>query len=471
MSNQILYISMLAIYFILLIAVGFITKKQTKTASDYHIGGRRIGAIVSSFSFVAAYFSSVIIIGGGALGYRFGLATVWVAAINVVLGCFLAWAILGKKTRELTAKYKSYTMPDFFAKRFQSPFARIFSSIVIILFMIFYNISILKALGETSHVLLNIPYVWGVLLVGLIVLVYVSFGGYLAVVWTGFIQAIIMGAGLFYLLTRTLSVSGGMTQLVSDLKIVDPGLVHTPGLWGFPGLLSFTLVVSFGVWGMPQMLARFYSIKDNKAIRWGTVIATIGGGIAFIPFIAGSFAQIKFPGLENPDLAIPLLVEALLSPIGIAIFFVGVIAAGMSTFSSVLIITSGAMVRDLLKNAFGLNLKNKKEVRWTMLTNTVIGLISILVALNPPGLVADLIAFSWTVIASTCLAPFLIGLYWKGATKSGIISSMVGGFSISLLWMFLGQPFGIHGFIPGLIISFSLIFLVSLFTKKDILIT
>ncbi len=468
MSEKLFYIIVLALYFVLLLVIGFITRKQTKSSADYHIGGRRIGAVVSSFSFVAAYFSSVIIIGGGALGYRFGLATVWVAAVNVVLGCFLAWAILGKKTRELTAKYNSVTIPDFFAKRFQAPFARVFSSIVIVIFMIFYNISILKALGETSHVLLDIPYFWGVLLSGLIVLVYVSFGGYLAVVWTGFFQAIIMGAGLIFLLIRSLSDVGGMTNLVDRLNTIDPGLVSTPGLWGFPGLLSFTLVVSFGVWGMPQMLARFYSIKDNKAIRWGTVFATIGGAMAFIPFIAGSFARIKFPGLENPDLAIPLLVQALLSPIGIAIFFVGVIAAGMSTFSSVLIIVSGAMVRDLFKNAFRFEMKEKKEMRWTMITNMSIGLISIAVALKPPGLVADLIAFSWTVIASTCLAPFLIGLYWDGATKAGVISSMVGGFTISLLWMFLRQPFGIHGFIPGLVLSFLLIFIVSMLTKKDV---
>jgi solute:Na+ symporter, SSS family len=468
MSPQVIYILLVLVYFVFLIGIGIVSKRKTKSTSDYHLGGRQIGAIVSSFSFVAAYFSSVIIIGGGALAYRFGMATIWVASINVVLGCFLAWAVLGRRTRAMTAKLNAVTLPDFFAKRYQLPFARVFVSIVVCLFMIFYNISILKALGETSHVLLNIPYVWGVVLSGLIVLIYVSFGGYLAVVWTGFIQAIIMGAGLLLMLSRTLAESGGMTKMVADLRSINVGLVDTPGLWGYPGLISFTLVVSLGVWGMPQMLARFYSIKNNQAIRIGTIFATVGAMMAFIPFIAGAYARVRFPGLANADLAIPTLVNSLMSPWAVAIFFVGVIAAGMSTFSSVLIITSGAMVRDLFKTAFSVTMNEKKELRWTTLTNVLVGIVSIIIALKPPGLVAELIAFSWTVIAATCLAPFLLGLYWNGTTRNGALASMVGGFIVSLSWMALKQPFGLHGFIPGVGISFVLLIVVSLMGKDKV---
>lgn len=271
MKHPIFYLSILAVYFVFLIIVGFVTQKKTKSSSDYLIGGRKIGAMVSALSFVAAYFSSVVIIGGGAFGYKYGLSTLWIAAINVLLGCFLAWLVLGKKTRELTMKYNAVTLPDFFAKRYQLPFARIFVSLVISLFLIVYNVSILKGLGDTFQVLLGVPYVWGVIISGLIVLIYVSFGGYLAVVWTGFIQALIMGAGLILLLTNTLRVTGGLSAGVRSLSQINPGLVETPGIWGFPGLISYVLVVSFGVWGMPQMLARFYSIKSNKAIRTGTV--------------------------------------------------------------------------------------------------------------------------------------------------------------------------------------------------------
>jgi SSS family transporter len=469
MKHPIFYLSILAVYFVFLIIVGFVTQKKTKSSSDYLIGGRKIGAMVSALSFVAAYFSSVVIIGGGAFGYKYGLSTLWIAAINVLLGCFLAWLVLGKKTRELTMKYNAVTLPDFFAKRYQLPFARIFVSLVISLFLIVYNVSILKGLGDTFQVLLGVPYVWGVIISGLIVLIYVSFGGYLAVVWTGFIQALIMGAGLILLLTNTLRVTGGLSAGVRSLSQINPGLVETPGIWGFPGLISYVLVVSFGVWGMPQMLARFYSIKSNKAIRTGTIIATIGGAMAFIPYLVGALARTKFPELANVDQAIPMMVSHFMSPAATAIFFVGVIAAGMSTFSSVLIISSGAIVRDLLRTSFSVQINEKQEIHWNTLTNVFIGVISILIALKPPGLVLTLTAFSWAVIASTCLAPFLLGLYWKGTSRSGALASMLGGFLVSILWtMQKPPPFGLHGFIPGVASSFILLIAVSLASKDKI---
>jgi solute:Na+ symporter, SSS family len=469
MKHPVFYLTILAVYFVFLIFIGFWTQRKNKSSSDYLIGGRKIGAMVSALSFVAAYFSSVVIIGGGAFGYKYGLSTLWIAAINVLLGCFLAWLVLGKKTRELTKKYNAVTLPDFFAKRYQLPFSRIFVSVVICLFLIIYNVSILKGLGDTFQVLLGIDYIWGVIISGLIVLIYVSFGGYLAVVWTGFIQALIMGAGLILLLTNTLRVTGGLSAGVLALKNIKPGLVETPGVWGFPGLISYVLVVSFGVWGMPQMLARFYSIKNNKAIRTGTVIATIGGAMAFIPYLVGALARTKFPDLANIDQAIPLMVSNFMSPTATAIFFIGVIAAGMSTFSSVLIISSGAMVSDLMKKSFSLKINEKQEIRWNTFTNMLIGLISILIALKPPGLVLTLTAFSWAVIASTCLAPFLLGLYWKGTSQSGVLASMFGGFIVAIVWtMQKPPPFGLHGFIPGVAVSFLLLIVVSLLSKKKI---
>lgn len=465
MKINFLYIIVLAIYFAILIGIGFITQKNSKSSSDYHLGGRKIGAIVSALSFVSAYYSSVVIIGGGGFGYKFGLSTLWIAATNVFLGTFLAWLVLGKRTRKLTKKLDAETVPEFFARRFNLPFSRTFTSVVIALFMIIYNVSILKGLGTTFEVLLNIPYIWGVLLSGIIVLVYVAFGGYLAVVWTGFVQAIIMIGGLSILLVRGLQVAGGLTNGVKMLSQVQQGLVETPGVWGWPGLISYVMVVSFGVWGMPQMLARFYSIKDNKSIRIGIIWASIGASMALVPYLIGALARINFPGLANVDQVIPLFVNKFLNPFSISIFFIGVIAAGMSTFSAVLIISSGAIIRDFLKNSLHIKMTDKKEVKWSIMANVAVGVVSMAIAINPPGLILQLTAFSWAVIASACLAPFLLGLYWNGTTKSGVILSMVGGFITSIAWLIAKNPWGIHGFIPGVAVSFILLFVVSLVTK------
>ena len=466
MNSVLVYVIVLLLYFCILLTVGFLSQKKTKKPEDYHIGGRNIGALVSAFSFVAAYYSSVVIIGGGGFGYKYGMSSIWVGATNVLVGCFLAWLILGKRTRRLSKKLDAITIPDLFGKIYKSQFIKTFSAIIISIFLIIYNVSILKGLGNTFEVILDIPYIWGLIITGAIVLIYVSLGGYFAVVWTGFIQGLIMVFGLIALLFVTLNKVGGLTVGANMLREIDVGYVETPGIWGLNGLLSYALVVSLGVWGMPQMVTRFYSIKSDKAVRIGTLLATVGGAVAIIPYLVGALSRVLYPNITNVDLAIPMLVKNIMSPISGSIFFSAVIAAGMSTFSALLIILVGSLVRDLAKDSLKINMSNEKELFWCKITNLFVGIISIIIAIRPPGLILALTAFSWAVIASTCLAPYLMGLYWKGVTKNGAITAMVGGTFTSLLWMALKQPFGIHGFIPGIIISFLLIIVVSYLETK-----
>jgi len=328
-------------------------------------------------------------------------------------------------------------------------------------------VSILKGLGNTFEVILGIDYTLGLLISGFIVLVYVMFGGYLAVVWTGFIQAILMGAGLIYLFVVAMQKMGGLTQSVARLQAIQTGFVETPGIWGYSGLISYILIVSLGVWGMPQMVARFYSVKDNTAIRRGTLIATIGGSLAIIPYLLGALTRTIYPSIADVDLALPTLVNGIMPVFGISLFFIGVIAAGMSTFSSILIISSTSLIKDLWTDSFHKKLTEKNEIVYSRIINVLIGVVSIIIAWNPPGLVLTLTAFSWAIIASTCLVPYVFGLYWSKASKKGAFLSMVGGFLVALLWMIL-KPFPVHGFIPGVITSFVLYFVGSwMFPLKE----
>lgn len=161
-------------------------------------------------------------------------------------------------------------------------------------------------------------------------------------------------------------------------------------------MISYALIVSFGVWGMPQLLVRFYSIKSVDVLRIGTVVTSLGGSMALLPYLDGAIARVLHPGL----------------------------------------------------------------------TSAVVGLFSLGIALRPPALVRVLTAFAWAVIASTCLWPILFGIYWKGATRWGVLSSMASGLAVSLIWMALGSPFGLHGFIPGTAIGLIVLLLVSRFTRK-----
>jgi SSS family transporter len=447
--ERLTYIIVLVLYLAILAVVGIVTSRRLKSSSDFAIGGRSIGPWVTALSFVAAYFSSVLIIGGGGFGYRFGLATLWIGAANVLIGCMLAWIVLGKRIRRLTEETNSMTISEFLGKRYGSPSVMIFSATVIFLFLIIYNVSVVKGMANAIQVLMDVPYLAGVLISGIIIVFYVSVGGYFAVVWTSFIQAWIMIAGLLLLTAFSLRRVGGLAAAAEKLTAIDPGYVTTPGIWGWAGLVSFCLVVSLGTWGMPQLVIRFYSIKNTKVLRVGTVVVTVGAAIALLPYLNGAIARIFHPDLASPDLAIPTLTRSILPPIGGAVFLAGVIAAGMSTFAGVLIITSTSLVRDIFKGALGRSLDTAQELRLARRASALVGVVSILIAMRPPGLVLVLTAFAWAVIASTNLWPLLFGIYGKRTGSAGILASMVIGAGTAIAWTALGKPFGLHGFIAG----------------------
>lgn len=451
---MIVYLIVLTVYLGLLSAIGFYFRGASKSASDFAIGGRSVGPWVTALSFVAAYYSSVVIIGGGAFGWKFGLSTLWVGASNVFLGTTLAWIVLGRRIRRFSENLDAMTLPGFFAGRYGSPQARVFSAAATGLFLIIYNVSVLKGMANTFEVLMDLPYWSGVLISGVVILFYTAVGGYLAVVWTSFVQGIVMIAALLLLTFAALKKVGGLSMLADRLAEVGPGFVHSPGEWGWAGLVSFSLIVSLGTWGMPQLLIRFYSIKDAKMLRMGTVIVTVGAAVALLPYLNGAVARVLVPGIASPDQAIPALTALVLNDWGGALFLAGVVAAGMSTFAGVLIIISSSLVRDVWIEGLGRELAPAAELRANRIMSLGVGVISLLIALRPPALVLVLTAFSWAVIASTNLWPLLFGIYWKRTSPRATLVSMVAGSLAALLWQafrgYLPEPWsGVHGFLAG----------------------
>lgn len=479
MSSVAVYATVMVAYLAALVLMGIWMGRRTRSAEDFYIGGRQVGPWVTAFSFVAAYFSSVVIVGGGAFGYRFGMSTVWIAAMNVLVGCTLVWIVLGRRLWQFTKRLDTMTIPGFIGRRYDAREAEVFSAVIIFVFMIVYNVSVLVGMGRIMEGLMGIPYTTGVLIAGLIILVYVSIGGYLAVVWTSFVQAWIMIFGLLLLAFATLNAVGGLSAGAAKLAALSPGFVETPGVWGWGGLVSFALIVSLGVWGMPQLLVRFYSMRSTRVLRLGTVLATLGGAMAVLPYMTGALSRLVLPPLENPDLAIPMLTDTVLNPWGGAVFLAGVMAAGMSTFASVLIIVSGSLVKDLRRGgprrparpdgtadsespAAGSDAS--REILLGRLASMGAGLVSLVVAYRPPGLILVITAFAWAVIASACLWPVVLGVYWRRGTRAGATSSMIAGATVALVWMAMGKPFGVHGFIPGVAASLIVFVVVSLVT-------
>jgi Na+/pantothenate symporter len=219
---------------------------------------------------------------------------------------------------------------------------------------------------------------------------------------------------------------------------------------------------------MPQLIIRFYSIKDQKTFRLGTVIVTVGAAIAVLPYLNGALTRVLIPNLDNPDLAIPSLSRMVLSPAGAAILLAGVVAAGMSTFAGVLIIISSSLVRDVYLKGLGKKLTGTQEVFANRIVSASVGLVALAIAMKPPALILVLTGFAWAVIASTNLWPLLFGLYWRGASRAGAFVSMLAGAVTALVWTWAGKPLGIHGFISGSAVSLVVIVLVSLVKRSRI---
>lgn len=451
----------------MLFAIGIVTGARMKSSAEgFFLGSRSIGPWVTAFSFLSAYFSSVVIIGGGGFGYKFGMATLWIGATNVVVGTLLAWLVLGARTRRMTGRLRSITMPEFFARRYRSSPARMIAAVVITVFLVLYSVSILKGMGHVFEVLIDIPYIWGILLSGVIIVVYVALGGYLAVVWTGFFQGWIMLFGLILLTVLALGRLQGVERVFAGLAEIDAQkYLYTPGVWGWAGLISFSMIVSFGVWGMPQLVTRFYSIKSAKVLKLGTVVATIGGAMALLPYFNGALTRVLYPALENADTAIPTLVKGTMQPWASAVFLAAVVAAGMSSFSAVLIVAVSSLVKDLYRDSFRTRPSQRRQVMISRLASVVIGLVALLVAIRPPAMILVITGFAWAAIASTTLWPYVLGLYWRRPTREGTVASMIGGCAVSLVWMAVGNPFGVHGFIPGIVVSLVLFLAVSLATS------
>lgn len=464
--ERLTYIIVLTLYLLCLAAIGIVTSRRIRSAADYAIGSRSIGPWVTAMSFVAAYFSSVVIIGGGGFGYRYGMATIWIGASNVLIGCTLAWMILGKRIRRMTEDLGTMTISEFIGKRYNSQASLIFSAAIISLFLVVYNVSVIKGMANAMEVLLAIDYWKAVLVCGLIIIFYVAIGGYLAVVWTSFVQAWVMIISLLLLSGVTIHRAGGFSTAISKLESIDTGYVSTPGVWGWAGLISYCLVVSLATWGMPQLVIRFYSIKDPKVLRSGIVVVTLAGTIALLPYLTGAISRIYNPNLANPDLAIPTLTRMLLPPLGGAVFLAGVVAAGMSTFAGVLIIISSSVVRDLIRNATNRAITQSREIKINRIVGIAAGLASMLIALRPPSLILVLTAFAWAVIASTNLWPLLFGIYWNRTSPLGTLASMITGATMAILWHILGNPFGLHGFIAGAISSLIVIVLATLLKTR-----
>ena len=448
-------VAMLIIFFAVMAGVGVYARRHTSSVDGFVLGGRSAGPWLTAFAYGTSYFSAVVFVGyAGQFGWKYGVASTWIGIGNAVIGSLLAWVVLGRRTKIMTQHLQSRTMPDFFGERYGSKALKVAASMIVFIFLIPYTASVYNGLSRLFEMAFNIPYTWCVIAMALFTAVYVILGGYMATAINDFIQGIIMLIGIVAVIAAVLSGQGGFMNAISEMAQIPSDVPLTAGQPGaftsFFGpdplnLLGVVILTSLGTWGLPQMIGKFYAIKDEKSINTGTVISTVfaivvSGGCYFL----GGFGRLfDSPAIYDAsgavvfDSIVPHMLSGL-PDILIGIVVVLVLSASMSTLSSLVLTSSSTMTLDLLKDNVIKNMSEKKQIITMQILVVFFLVVSVVIALDPPTFIAQLMGISWGALAGAFLAPFMYGLYWKGVTRAGVWAGFISGVGITVANMFIG---------------------------------
>ena len=470
-----LSIIFISVFIILMIFIGVWGMRKTKNLNDFFLGGRKIGPVVSALAFGTSYFSAVLFIGfAGKLGWAFGLKSMWIALGNALLGSLLAWLVLGHRTRVMTHNLNAMTMPEFFEARYKAPGLKIVSALIIFIFLLPYSASVFKGLGHLFQVNFNISYSSALLIMTLITGIYLVLGGYFAVTLTDFIQGLIMLVGSIIMVCVLTGKAGGFTQVIQEITTRYNAHIPPAKQPGWLILSSLVFMTSFGTWGLPQMIQKFYAIKSEKVIKTAALITTVFALIVVCAaYFTGSMSHIFFDSLPMQngkpafDLLVPELLKTNLPEALMALILLLVLSASMSTLASIVLISSSTIAIDIYQKH---RVSDKHHDRTLLLMRILSGIfvaISLIIALYPFDIILVLMSLSWGAVAGPFMASYLYGLYWKKTSKAGVWAGMLTGLFLAIgLFFVLGPAKSPISASIAMIVPFFVIPAVSFFTSK-----
>lgn len=450
-AAQLYTIIALCIYALSMVLIGCISYGKSKTLDGFLIGGRNIGAWVTAFAYGTTYFSAVVFVGyAGQHGWNIGIGSIWIGIGNAVLGCLLSWLLFANRTRKMTKKLNAKTMPEYFEKRYNSKGMKVLAAVIIFVFLVPYSAAVYKGLGSLfSAVFPGVEtWVW-MLIIACLTAVYLVAGGYVATAYTDLIQGVIMIIGVVCLIAAVLGHKnvGGLTGLFENLANFqslpnDPNpttgaqLTNIFGGSSFKFLCFNIMLTSFGTWGLPQMIGKFYAIKDTAAIKRGTVISTIfclviGCGA----YLIGSTSRLILGG-QLPeggiDSVIPTLLMEVLSGgtfgiILLAVIMILLLSASMSTLQAVVLTSASAVAVDLIPSVRKKATKPETQMLLTRLLCLAFVACSFIFATQNIPIIVSLMSFSWGVVSGCFIGPYIWGLFSKKITKIGAYAGILSG--------------------------------------------
>lgn len=475
-----------------MIAITLYTKNRSKTVNDFLFAGKKgLNGWMSAFAYGTTYFSAVIFIGyAGAFGFKYQLAAVWIGIGNAIIGALFAWKVLAKRSKNMSTRLDAKTMPEFFEKRYGSKGLKLFSAIVIFIFLIPYSTSVYNGLSNLFEMVFGVPGWIVIVALAIITALYLFFGGYFATALSDFVQGIVMLVGVVLMVFFFLN-SNQVSWDISKLNWFTFNSENT-GLYGDTiSLISLILLTSFGVWALPQTIHKYHALRDKKGINQGMIVSTlfaliIGFGAYFIGGLSGLFSAELGTNIGT-DNAIPIMLN-LVIPAGVmGVVAVLILSASMSTLSSVSLASASVVAIDIYKGNINKNASDKKvNVLMKSLCIVFVAISVILAILNAEfklSAIAYLMGISWGTLAGCFIGPYVLGVVWKKVTRPAVWTSIVGSLVLTVALILIlgidkagaGSSFGLiiqkgvesSPLIGVICMAYSMIstFVVSLFTK------
>ncbi|WP_323640085.1 sodium/pantothenate symporter [Pectobacterium polonicum] len=426
--------------------------------NEYFLGGRSMGGFVLAMTLIGTYVSASSFIGGPGAAYKYGLGWVLLSMIQLPT-MLLSLGILGKKFAILARRYNAITLNDMLYARYNSPLLVWFASISLL--VAFIGAMAVQFIGgarllETAA---NIPYDIGLLIFGVTIALYTTFGGFRASVLNDAMQGIVMLIGTVILLVGVIYAAGGLHSAVDKLQQIDPMLVSpqgSNGILSMPFMASFWVLVCFGVIGLPNTAVRCISYRDSKALHRGIIIGTIVISILMLGMhLAGALGRAVMPNLTIPDQVLPALMVTVLPPLAAGIFLAAPMAAIMSNINAHLLQASATIIKDLYLSVRPQQIHNERRIKiLSSMTTLLLGLLVLLASLRPPDMIIWLNLLAFGGLEAVFLWPLVLGLYWERANAVGALSAMfTGAICYTLLASFNLQLGGYHPIVPSLLLS------------------
>jgi len=461
-------------YLVVLIALAIWSRGETHSLQGYFLAGKKLPFWVVAFSANATGESGWLLLGLTGMGYAVGAQAYWVV-IGEIIGLTASWGLISRKLKKLGDETDSITIPDVLSSKFDDKLHLIRGiAVVIILVMVTtYVTAQLVASGKALSGFVGWDYRTGVIVGAAIIIGYTFVGGYKAVAYTDVVQGVMMLLGLILVPAAAIYASGGWGGVVGSLKLQDPNLldmfaVTADGISGWVVIVSF-MAIGLPFLGVPQMLVRYMSARDDGEVRKARVMSIavmiiyLGGAVTL-----GIAGRALFPGLEDPESIFPTISSNLFPPLISGLLLIVVLSAIMSTVDSLLLLSSSAIVRDTMQKIFGSDKSDQQLATYGKLVTVIIGVIGVAFAVPEAQFIFWFVLFAWSGLGAA-FGPALLGLlYYKKITREGIIAGMLGGFLTSVIWvlMFKEQSYNLYEAIPGFTAGFVLTWGVSRLTWK-----